>query len=244
MSANIATLKNEVTSIYKTLSRVAGGSGGTGLTCYFEKGQPIWYMRGYKYTGVDKQTGEPVFADIDKDGSITDNDKVNIGSGIPDFTYGLTINLGYKNFDLVVFGNGSYGNEIAYAIPRSTRVQANTLQTFFDGRWTTPGQDAKYPSAKLMNYAYDKYCESSALVFDGSYFKIKQIQLGYTFPKKLLSKIHISSLRIYGSLDDFFLFTKYPGFDPEVSVSTSGLGIDYGQYPGRKKVVFGLNLAF
>lgn len=244
VSANIATLKNEVTSIYKTLSRVAGGSGGTGLTCYFEKGQPIWYMRGYKYTGVDKQTGEPLFEDIDKDGSITDNDKTNIGSGIPDFTYGLTINLAYKNFDLVVFGNGSYGNEIAYAIPRSTRVQANTLQTFFDGRWTTPGQNAKYPSAKLMNYAYDKYCQSSALVFDGSYFKIKQIQLGYTFPKNLVNKIHISSLRIYGSLDDFFLFTKYPGFDPEVSVSTSGLGIDYGQYPGRKKVVFGLNLAF
>lgn len=168
----------------------------------------------------------------------------NIGSGIPDFTYGLTLNLGYKNFDIVVFGNGAYGNDIAYGIPRSMRVQANTLQYFFDRRWTTPGQEAKYPSAKLMNYAYDKYCQSSALVFNGSYFKIKQIQLGYTFPKKLINKIHISSLRLYVSLDDWFLFTKYPGFDPEVSVSTNGLGIDYGQYPSRKKTVFGLNLSF
>ena len=95
-----------------------------------------------------------------------------------------------------------------------------------------------------MNYAYDKYCQSSALVFNGSYFKIKQIQLGYTFPKKLINKIHISSLRLYVSLDDWFLFTKYPGFDPEVSVSTNGLGIDFGQYPSRKKTVFGLNLSF
>ena len=244
VSANIATLKNKVTSIYETLSRVAGGSGGTGLTCYFEKDQPIWYMRGYKYEGVDKQTGDPIFADLDDDGQITDNDMTNIGSGIPDFTYGLTLNLGYKNFDIVVFGNGAYGNDIAYGIPRSTRVQANTLQYFFDRRWTTPGQEAKYPSAKLMNYAYDKYCQSSALVFNGSYFKIKQIQLGYTFPKKLINKIHISSLRLYVSLDDWFLFTKYPGFDPEVSVSTNGLGIDYGQYPSRKKTVFGLNLSF
>ena len=143
VSANIATLKNKVTNIYETLSRVAGGFGGTGLTCYFENDQPIWYMRGYKYEGVDKQTGDPIFADLDDDGQITDNDMTNIGSGIPDFTYGLTLNLGYKNFDLVVFGNGAYGNDIAYGIPRSMRVQANTLQYFFDRRWTTPGQDAK-----------------------------------------------------------------------------------------------------
>lgn len=244
ISGNIATLKNKVTDIYETLTRVSGGSGGTGLTCYFEKDYPIWYMRGYKYTGVDNQTGYPTFEDTNKDGKISDDDKVMIGSGIPDFTYGITLNFSWKSLDLVVFGSGAHGNEIAYGIPRSTRMQANTLQYFFDRRWTTPGVDAKYPSAAMLNYDYDKYCQSSALVFDGSYFKIKQIQIGYTFPKKLISKIHLTNLRVYGSLDDFFLFTKYPGFDPEVSVSTSGLGIDYGQYPGRKKIVFGLNVAF
>ena len=244
VSGNIATLTNKVTHIYETLSRVSGGSGGTGLTCYFEKDYPIWYMRGYKYEGVDPQTGDPIFADLDGDGSITDNDKTMIGSGIPDFTYGLTLSLGWKNLDFVMFGNGAYGNEIAYGVPRSTRVQANTLQYFFDRRWTTPGQNAEYPSAKLMNYAYDKYCQSSALVFDGSYFKIKQIQLGYNVPKKLLDKIKVASLRVYVSLDDWFIFTDYPGFDPERSVSTSGLGIDYGQYPSMKKTVFGLNISF
>ena len=73
---------------------------------------------------------------------------------------------------------------------------------------------------------------------------MKTLTVDYTFPKKLINKIHLSSLRLYVSLDDWFLFTKYPGFDPEVSVSTNGLGIDFGQYPSRKKTVFGLNLSF
>jgi len=91
---------------------------------------------------------------------------------------------------------------------------------------------------------YDKYVQSSALVFDGSYFKIKQIQLGYTLPKNLLKKIFINSLRVYVSLDDFFNFTEYPGFDPEVSMSGSGLGLDYGQYPVTKRATIGLNISF
>ncbi|MBQ1648979.1 MAG: hypothetical protein II047_11095, partial [Bacteroidales bacterium] len=91
---------------------------------------------------------------------------------------------------------------------------------------------------------YNEYCQSSALVFDGSYFKIKQIQLGYTLPKGLLQKIRLSNLRVYMSLDDWFLFTKYPGFDPEVSMAGNGLGLDYGQYPTTKKMVFGFNITF
>lgn len=242
ISGNLATLKNEVTYIYPTLSRVAGNSGGSGVTCYFEKGQPIWYMRGYKYTGVDAETGYPQFQDVDHDGSITDKDKVNIGSGIPDLTYGLTLTLGYKGFDFTVFTNGTSGNDICYAVPRSTRTQANTLKYFYDRRWTTVGQSAEYSGATLHDY--DKYVQSSAMVFDGSYFKIKQLQLGYNLPKSLLQKTFVSSLRLYVSLDDYFLFTKYPGFDPEVSLSGNGLGLDYGQYPTTKRATFGLNISF
>ena len=248
VSGNIATLKNEVTYVYETLTRVSGGSGGSGITTYFEKGYPIWYMRGYEYGGVNPQTGEPTFVDHDGNPDVmSDADKVMIGSGIPDFTYGITINLGYKGFDLVAFGSGASGNEIAYAVPRSTRTQANTLQYIFDNRWQKPGDNSLYPSAKLggwANASYANFLESSAYVFDGSYFKIKQLQLGYTLPKKFLEKIAINSLRLYVSLDDWFVFTKYPGFDPEVSVSSSGLGIDYGQYPTIKKTVFGLNISF
>ena len=244
ISGNIATLKNEVTYVYETLTRVAGSGGGSGVTCYFEKGYPIWYMRGYKYEGVNPEDGTPKFADLDKNGVINDNDKTMIGSGIPDFTYGVTINLKWKGIDLVAFGSGAAGNEIAYAVPRSTRSQANTLQYIFDNRWQKAGDNSLFPSAKLTNWDYTKFLESSAYVFNGSYFKIKQIQLGYSLPKRILDKTPITGLRIYVSLDDWFTFTKYPGYDPEVSVATNGLGIDYGQYPSIKKTVFGLNLSF
>ena len=165
-----------------------------------------------------------------------------IGSGIPDLTYGITLNLSWKGIDLTVFANGAAGNEIAYAVPRSTRIQANTLKYFYDNRWTPQNTNAKYIGASLKNY--DKYVQSSAMVFDGSYFKIKQIQLGYTFPKNLLKKASINSLRVYVSLDDYFNFTSYPGFDPEVSMSGNGLGLDYGQYPVTKRATLGVNLSF
>jgi len=248
ISGNIATLKNEVTYVYETLTRVAGSGGGSGVTSYFEKGYPIWYMRGYEYAGVNPQDGTPLYynkaGEKVGESGITDADKTMIGSGIPDFTYGLTFNLAWKGLDLVVFGSGAVGNEIAYAVPRSTRVQANTLQYIFDNRWQKAGDNSKFPSAKLTNWSYSKFLESSAYVFNGSYFKVKQIQLGYTVPKKVLEKTPLSSLRLYVSLDDWFCSTQYPGYDPEVSVSTSGLGIDYGQYPSTKKTVFGLNLSF
>ncbi len=243
LSGNFSTLRNEVTYIYPTLSRVAGNSGGSGVTCYFENGYPIWYMRGYEYLGVDPSDGSPIFNDLNDDGLINDSDKTMLGSAIPDITYGFTLNLSYKGFDLVVFANGTYGNDICYAVPRSTRIQANTLKYFYDRRWTTPGQNAEYIASSLPDYA--NYVQSSALVFDGSYFKIKQIQLGYTVPKGLLDKTRIfNRARVYVSLDDFFVFTEYPGFDPEVSMSGNGLGLDYGQYPTTRRATIGINLSF
>ena len=243
INMNLSTLKNEVTDIYSTLTRVAGATGGSGLTTYFEKGYPIWYMRGYNYLGVNKENGTPIFQDLNADGVIGDADKQMIGSAIPSLTYGITLNLAYKGFDLIVFANGTHGSDIAWAVPRSTRIQANELKYFYDRRWTTPGVDAQYPSAKRPDWA--NYVQSSAMVFNGSYFKIKQIQFGYTVPKNLLKKIKVfDSLRAYVSLDDYFVFTKYPGFDPEVSMSSSGLGLDYGQYPSTKRATFGVNLSF
>ena len=243
VTANLSTLHNEVTYIYPTLSRVAGTSGGSGVGCYFEEGYPIWYMRGYNYLGVDPSDGSPIFEDITGDGVISDDDKTMIGSAIPDVTFGLTLNLAWKGLDLIVFMNGTAGNEICYAIPRSTRMQANTLKYFYDRRWTTPGQNAEYIAASLPDYA--NYVQSSAMVFDGSYLKIKQIQLGYTFPKSILDRTKfLNNLRIYVSLDDYFTFTDYPGFDPEVSMSGSGLGLDYGQYPVTKRMTFGVNVSF
>lgn len=86
--------------------------------------------------------------------------------------------------------------------------------------------------------------KSSKFVFDGSYFKIKQIQLGYNLPKNLLKQVGLSNLRLYCSLDDFFTFTKYPGFDPEFTSTGNAMGLDMGSYPSSKKVVLGLNVVF
>jgi len=245
ITANLSTLHNEVTSIYSTLTRLSGSSGSSGLTTYFEKGYPIWYMRGYEYLGVNNADGTPILKDLNEDGAISDADLMMIGSGIPDVTYGITLNLAYKGFDLVVFGSGTSGNDIAWTVPRSVRIQANELKYFYDRRWTTPGVDAEFPSAKRTNNDWAHLIQSSAYVFDGSYFKIKQIQLGYSVPKQLLDRTGVlSAVRVYLSLDDYFIFTKYPGFDPEVSANYQGIGIDNGQYPTTRRGTIGINVSF
>lgn len=240
---NLATFKNEVTYIHESLDRINGAQfhTTTGLTV-FEKGYPAWYFRGYKVDHIDAETGDPVFVDADNNGTINDSDKMMIGSGIPDFTYGITLNAAYKGFDLTVFGTGSQGNDIFNCSNRGDRLQANKMKFLYTDRWTPSNKNAARPRPGATDI--DKYWLSDGMVFDGSYFKIKQIQLGYSLPKSFLKKIGINSFRIYCSLDDFFTFTSYPGFDPEVTGVGSATGIDKGYYPSARKVVFGLNLNF
>ncbi len=240
---NIATLKNEVTYIHESLDRINGASYHTasGVTV-FEKGYPAWYFRGYKLDHIDAETGDPVFVDKDQNGVINDADKMMIGSGIPDFTYGITLNASFKGFDLTIFGTGSQGNDIMSCSGRGDRLQANKLKLLYTDRWTPTHTNATRPRPGATDI--DKYWLSSGMVFDGSYFKIKQIQLGYSLPKALLKKARINNVRVYCSLDDFFTFTSYPGFDPEVTGVGNATGIDKGYYPSARKLVFGLNLNF
>lgn len=144
---------------------------------------------------------------------------------------------------MTVFGTGAEGNSIFNCLTRIDRPRANRLKIFYDDRWTTSNTDASKPRPNSTNE--DKYWISSDLVMDGSYFKIKQIQLGYSLPKNLIKKLHITNFRIYASLDDWLVFTNYPGFDPEASAgSTTLLGVDKGSYPNSKKTVIGINVAF
>lgn len=244
ISANLATLSNKVTYLDPSIPRLSGASYNSKTITAFEVGYPVWYFRGYQVDHIDPATGNPLYvgADGTLKETVSTNDMTMIGSAIPDFTYGVTLNLGYKDFDLVVFGQGSQGNDIFSALVKTDRPQANRLQTYYKNAWTEQNPNAQYAR---IGYQNPNYWQSSAQVFDGSYFKIKQIQLGYTLPKNLLKKTFMSSLRVYMSLDDFFLFTKYPGMDPEASSgTTSALGIDMGSYPSSKKMVFGLNLSF
>ena len=241
---NLSTLSNKVTYIDPSITRLSGSNFHTYTITYFEKGYPVYYFRGYNFAGIDSETGNPLFEDLDDDGKVSDGDLTCIGDAIPDFTYGITLTAAYKGIDLTVFGTGSYGNQIFNCINRPDYAASNRLkEVFYDNRWTAENKNGTVPRAGANDM--DKYACSSAMVYDGSFFKIKQIQLGYTLPKSLINKVFLSHARIYASLDDFFTFSKYPGFDPEAATNaTSGMGIDKGGYPTSKKVVLGLNIEF
>lgn len=247
ISANAAYLHNEVTFLDPTISRIQGMAPvqSTELSTQFEVGYPIWYMRGYQYEGVDQATGKPILADLDDNGIIDAKDQTMVGCGIPDLTYGLTIKLAWKGLDFTLFGTGTYGNEIFAVSYRGDRPLYNSLEYFHKNAWTESNKSATMPSA-ISVVSDAKFWGSSATVFDGSYFKIKQIQLGYTLPQKWTQQIFISNLRIYASLDDYFTFSKYPGMDPETASSgrADSIGFDKGSYPTRKKAVIGINIAF
>ena len=243
VSGNVSTLKNEVTYIHETLSDGIEGVGvrNYGTITRFEKGMPAWHFYGYKFKGVDPETGNAMFEDLDGVEGITQGDKTDLGSGIPKVNYGITLTAGWKGIDAVVFLTGAAGNKIFNCL-NVVDYASNKLTYFYDNRWTPQNTNAKTPAANATNW--QQYLTSDAVVFDGSYMKIKQIQLGYTFPKKWMNKIKVDNLRIYGSLDDFFTFSDYIGFDPEVTGTGSALGVDKGSYPTSKKVVFGVNITF
>ena len=246
INGNLATLHNKVTFLDETVGRIKGSSyANTKFYTACEPGYPIWYYRGFQYDGVNQEDGTPIIHDFDGDGKITDEDLIDMGNPIPDITYGITLHADWKNFDLTVFGTGAAGYELIPCVYRTQFPVGNGLAYYFDNRWTAPGCNSTMPSIKSIATNIE-FWSSSAIVFSGDFFKIKQIQLGYTLPKSLLQKINISSLRIYGSVDDYFNFTKYPGFDPETASTgnSSGRGIDKGTYPNSKKLVFGVNLSF
>jgi len=251
ISTNFSPLKNEVQEVSSVYPRILqeGVSGfNNKLQPCFEKGHEVWYFRGFDYAGVDPKTGAASY--YDKNGEITnaptDDDKKDLGSAIPTFTYGVTINLEYKGFDLTVFGTGAAGNKIYNLMVSADTPKINGINTYWKDSWKQAGDNSKYPD--MAKVATDwTFFSSSAAVYDGSYFKFKQIQLGYTLPKNLTKKALISNARVSVSLDDYFVITSYPGADPEVSSSATNVwsrGFDNGTYPMPKKVVFGLNLTF
>lgn len=242
ISGNIATLKNEATYLDPSIERIEGatveGASPGAIRCYFEQGQPVWYMRGYKYAGRDANGGPLYYT---KDGGTTndpgDGDMTNIGSGLPDLTYGITLNAEYKGFDLTVFGAGEAGNDIYYGLYRTgyNNIAKGVYDDFKSG---------KFPDAKSV-YGVAKFYQSSAMVYSGSFFKLKQIQLGYTLPTNLTKKVYMQNVRAYVSLDDFFTFTKYPGLDPETCTQEFNCpGLDKGNYPNMRKLVLGLSVTF
>ena len=257
VTANFGTLHNEVKEVASVADRISPDEPALNgfnnrLSPLFEKGYSIWYMYGWKYAGVEKETGKALY--YTKDGEITnaptDDDKQYVGSAIPTFTYGITINLEYKGFDFTVFGTGVAGNDIYNVMVGGENWQVNSLTTFWENSTKSDANGkiislGKYPDMKLVGSDWT-FFSSSAAVFNGSYFKFKQIQLGYTLPASITKKALINNARVYVSLDDYFTITSYPGADPETASMGSGFnrGFDNGQYPTSKKLTFGVNLTF
>lgn len=209
------------------------------------------------------------------DGVIDENDRVNIGSPLPLFTFGWTNTFRYKGFDLTLFLNGSYGNKVlnynAITLTHMNSAWTNQLNSVSDRAKLVPidpgkvyadgskwydditnvkvaNSGTKTPRATI-NDPNDNDRISSRYVEDGSYLRIKNLTLGYTFPKKWMQKAHIENLRIYCNIQNLYTFTKYTGYDPEIGASTqdaTGLtyGIDNGRYPSPTTYSFGLNITF
>ena len=194
------------------------------------------------------QPGDFRFKKFGSDDTINADDKQITGNYLPDFTYGYSTSLNYKSLDFSLALQGVYGNEIANINRRylaNMEGNANQLAIAKD-RWYSednPGSGKIYRanrSATGMNSII-----SSWHIEDGSYMRIREITLGYTIPGTFSKKWGISKLRVYGSAFNPFTFTKYSGYNPEVSTNSSPLmqGVDYGTYPLSKSFVFGINLS-
>lgn len=256
-SLNFSTLKNEVTLLDVNAPVRGANVRGYDLT-WFEEGQPIWYFKGYKTNGIlndqDEadtyngkygttfQPGDPIVIDVNEDSLITPSDQTKIGSPHPSLIYGGNISMGYKGFDFNLAFQGVSSNDIFMAWYRTDRSLSNKPAYRFDDRWTATNTNASLPRAdNSSDYVY----RSDLMVSNGSYMRIKQIQLGYTLANSLSSKFGVSSLRAYISLDDYFTITKYKGLDPEAgSNNNQSQGVDRGLYPIAAKFLFGVSVSF
>lgn len=250
INANISPISNEVTKLEPVFgARIAGASVGTGWpnVTMFEPGYSVWHFYGFKTHGIDPATGDPIFVNAAgkdvKAVDITDKDKQDLGSAIPKFTYGGSIQLDYMNFDFGLTLNGSEGNKVALGWIRTDKLAANRPTYYFDGRWTKPGDIASRPGANADSKTY----QSDQYIFDGSYLRIQTIQLGYSIPQNILKDAYIKSLRLYVSMDNFFTFTSYPGMDPQPTIANNtpnNSGVDRGTYPKAKDIMLGASINF
>jgi TonB-linked SusC/RagA family outer membrane protein len=243
VSGNMGFLKNEVTYLDQAVDRVPGRiTQGTKMSTICEQGYPLWYILGYKTDGF-KSDGSIKYVDANGDGGFDDNDRVCLGSAIPSFTYGFTINMNWKNFDFTVFGTGVSGNKISQQSFRSDRPFCNTYSYYWENSWKEGNEaNAKFPAAKFWT---QEAFSSDLNVFSGAYFKIKQIQLGYTVPKKYTAKAQMSQVRLFASLENYFTFTNYFGLDPETATTGgNAAAFDMGTYPTSKQFIMGINVSF
>ncbi len=261
VGGNISFVKNKVTSLGEGGEPVFAGrvqSGNADVT-KTEVGQPIGSFFGYVTDGIfqnqqeveaaalqneNTAPGDVRFKDLNGDRVINSEDQTYIGNPSPDFTYGMTLDFEFKGFDLGFFLQGSQGNDIYNATVRYDFNYVNRPVSVLN-RWTGPGTSNSEPRVNLLDPNQNARV-SDRFVEDGSYLRLKNVQLGYTLPKTILQKMHFEKLRFYASAQNLFTFTKYSGMDPEIGAYGGALnaGVDRGFYPQARVILGGVNVTF
>ncbi|MDY0103428.1 MAG: TonB-dependent receptor [Lentimicrobium sp.] len=237
-SLNFAANRNKVTKLYNGQPIADLGRGSN----WVMEGEPIGIFMGYNCLGVDPTTGNLVYEDISKDGMITSADLTKTGDPNPDFTIGMTNTFSFRNFDLSIFLQGVYGNDVfnGTRIYLESGTGEDNQTTTMLRRWMQPGDITDVPRTGDGNI-------SSRFIENGSYMRIKNVSLGYNFPKTLLKRAGLKTARVYVSGQNLFTFTSYSGMDPEVNYygnSNVVMGTDFFTYPQSRTILLGINLGF
>ncbi|WP_294314523.1 TonB-dependent receptor [uncultured Chryseobacterium sp.] len=263
VNGNFAYLKNTVTKLEKGRDYIDGpGFQSMGSVSRIQVGESYGSFYGYNTIGIfqnqaqinsyvnangqmilpNAKPGDFIWADTNGDGAITDADKVNLGNSIPKFTFGMTINLNYKNLDFMIFAQGQAGNKIFQGLRRLDLLNANYQTTILD-RWTGEGTSNTTPRLTVNDTNHNYTWMSNYYLQKGDYLRIKLVQLGYTLPQSVTQNFGVSKLRFYVTGENLFTFTKYTGYDPEIAAGDS-FGIDRAYYPQARTFIFGANITF
>ncbi len=260
ISGNVSYTRNEVEKITNDVDFFPVdryGPSGLEIT-RTEVGEPIRSFYGYQTAGIfqnqsevdaytnaegeliqpDAAPGDIKFLDLNNDGILNEEDRTYLGLSFPPWTFGGTLDLFYKNFNLTVFGYGVAGNKVFKAFRRFDLINANFVGDALN-RWTGEGTTNEYPRLVANDPNRNFSRSSDFFLEDGNFFRIKNIQLSYTLPETWTSKARIGMAKVYVGVNNAFLFTKYSGYDPEIPIS-----IDRVIYPQPRTLVIGGNITF
>ena len=263
-AGNMATLKNEVTYVNRDTNFIGGDASfqSMGQVTRTKVGESYNSFFGFRSLGIFQNTaevnayqdknggliqpnakpGDFRWVDTDGDGAITDKDRVFLGSNIPKLTFGFTLNVDFKGFDLMVFGQGATGNKIFQGLRRLDILNSNYQRRALS-RWTGEGTSNDYPRLTTADDNGNFTKMSDFYLEKGDYFRLKIIQLGYSITNKfLMNRIGVSKLRVYLTGENLATMTKYTGYDPEIGGGV--FGIDKGYYPQARSFIAGVQLQF
>ncbi|HJV32382.1 MAG TPA: TonB-dependent receptor, partial [Bacillales bacterium] len=272
VGANASFLKNKLIKLGNASGEAIyadAGASGVGSYVKGKNGEVFPYFYGFQTGGIlqtqaqadaynskygeKAQPGDVIFKDIAgaldangnaiPDGKITDADKTKIGKGMPDWTFGLNLGAEWKGLDLTLFFQGAQGNDI-YDFSQRGDITAMNRPSWILDRWIGEGTSNKIPRMTAVN-PNRNWRSSDLYIKDGSYLRLKTIQLGYTLPDKFMRKVSVQRLRLFVTAENLLTFTKYDGFDPEIAAGNyTNIGVDKGIYPQARTISVGANITF